>query len=514
MSIGAINKIDNSVMKVTNYRFLTSLVLILLAWAIVYQDALVSMEAIWSRSDTFAHGYFILPISLWLLWRDKTNLLASSVQSTWLPLPLLAVSLFVGLFAYAADINVLGQLSAVTSLIFLLWALIGNQLAWRYKFPLAYLLFAVPMGENFIPLLQDVTAWFTVFFLKLTGIPVYVDGLYIQTPTGMFEVAVACSGIRYLIASAAVGALYAHLTYQKIHKQIIFFAFALCLPILANGIRAYGIVAIAHYSDMKYATGVDHLVYGWLFFGLIIMLMFWIGGFFADKELDANHTDNADVTVRIKQKFSSAYNLVIALILPLLAGAFFILQAIPTIAVVSSPKTELESNSSINNSSYVNRSTWGINFTHALQKTMESDNSGIEVFRAVYANKQTKGEMISWDNITHNHDRWTIVNTKELSIADKPLMLVHLRSINGQTRSYLYQYKIGDFYTVNKNKAKLMQAWNSLTRQSDFSEIRAVSFTGQMDFEQAEQKLFNSFKNIDFPETSLKAILTGNGSVE
>ena len=101
-------------MKLSDNRFLITLSLLIIAWAFVYKDALIGMEAIWARSDTFAHGYFILPISLWLLWRDKENLIASTIQPTWLALPFLAISLFVGLFAYAADINVLGQLSAVT----------------------------------------------------------------------------------------------------------------------------------------------------------------------------------------------------------------------------------------------------------------------------------------------------------------------------------------------------------------------------------------------------------------
>jgi exosortase A len=487
-------------MKITDNRFLITLSLLILAWTLVYQDALLGMEAIWSRSDTFAHGYFILPISLWLLWRDKTNLLASTVQPSWLALPLLAGSLFVGLFAYAADINVLGQLSAVTSLIFLLWTLIGNRLAWRYKFPLAYLLFAVPMGENLIPWLQDVTAWFTVFFLKLNGIPVYVDGLYIQIPTGMFEVAVACSGIRYLIASAAVGALYGHLTYQKTHKQIIFFIFALTLPILANGIRAYGIVAIAYYSDMEYATGADHLIYGWLFFGLIIMLMFWIGGFFADEEIIIADTDNSKITEKSNRVFSSVYTVITATTLSLLVISFYLLQSIPTINAASMQTTKFSAVNLTNGNNSVENSSWGINFTHALQKTHETERSDIEIFRAVYANKQKEGEMISWDNVTHNHDRWTVVSTQELSINDKPIMLVHLRSISGQPRSYLYQYKVGDFYTVNANKAKLMQAWNSLSRQSDFSEVRAISLA-QTDANIAAKQLTKVFTRVYFPES-------------
>jgi EpsI family protein len=36
---------------------------------------------------------------------------------------------------------------------------------------------------------------------------------------------------------------------------------------------------IGHFSGMELATGVDHLIYGWLFFGLVMFLMFWIGSF-------------------------------------------------------------------------------------------------------------------------------------------------------------------------------------------------------------------------------------------
>ncbi len=495
------SSIEYNESKVTNSRFLVSLGVLLLAWGLVYQDALIGMEAIWSRSDTFAHGYFILPISLWLLWRDKTYLLASTVQATWLPIPLLAISLFVGLFAYAADINVLGQLSAVTSLIFLLWSLVGNKLAWRYKFPLAYLLFAVPMGENLIPWLQDVTAWFTVFFLKLNGIPVFVDGLYIQIPTGMFEVAVACSGIRYLIASLAVGSLYGYLTYNKTHKQLIFFIFALFLPILANGIRAYGIVAIAYYSDMKYATGADHLIYGWVFFGFIIMLMFWVGGFFADKYvLEAQGSKN----VVVANRRDSINYIAASVSLTLFILTFYLVNLIPS-ADISQKRTDTYSN---------NNSSWGISFVDPLVKLQSIDENGIESFRAVFANKQIKGELISSQNALHGADSWTVVSTKELTLDGKPSMLVHLRSINGLPRSYIYQYKVGDFYTVNENKAKLMQAWNSLSRQSDASEIRAISLAEQTDLIKAEQQLTNRFIEVLFPEFDLNNILNRDADFE
>ncbi|TPH13285.1 exosortase A [Litorilituus lipolyticus] len=459
---------------VNHKRFFAVASVLLLVWLGLYKDALIAMESIWSRSDTFAHGYFIFPISFWLFWRDREALLQAQFKQSWLPLPFLIGALTLGVFSYAADISVLSQLSAIASLITLVWLLIGNKLAWRYKFPLAFLLFSVPMGESLIPWLQDVTAWFTVAFLKMNGIPVFRDGLYIQVPTGMFEVAVACSGIRYLIASVAVGTLYAYLTYNKPYKQWLFVSFAIVLPILANGIRAYGIVAIAYYSDMKYATGADHLVYGWVFFGVVIMIMFWIGGFFADSE-------------QSKEKFSvnqqgQVQYLPLAVALLALFGSYILLKAIPVV--------ELPSKQSVSKEKLA--STWGIKFEDPLQMS-HIKTQKLEIYRAEYANKQTKGELITWQNVTHNPEQWTEVANEEVEIANNPAKLVHLRSINGDARSYLYQYKIGDFYTFSKRMAKLMQAWNSLSRRSDYSEIRAISVADAHSNDVAKALLIRAF---------------------
>lgn len=450
--------------------YLFALIVIIFVWALVYQDALLGMEAIWARSDTFAHGYFILPISLWLIWRDKAYLKLCKVQPTWLPLPLLAVSLFVSLFAYAVDINVLNQLSAVTSLIFLLWALLGNHLAWRYKFPLAYLLFAVPMGENLIPWLQDVTAWFTVFFLKLNGIPVYVDGLYIQIPTGMFEVAVACSGIRYLIASAAVGALYGYLTYQKPYKQIIFFIFALCLPILANGIRAYGIVAIAYYSDMKYATGADHLVYGWLFFGLIIMLMFWIGGKFADPEKAIN-PKTEDNSLNSSQGYK-----IPATVLLLLIVTFGFLQSVVSMSPPEKAKPALSLASNFMNNEI---SDWGISFQNPMQQSHLVNATGFEVYRAVYGNTQERGELISSSNKIFDVESWTIIEDKEIIVAGHQAGYFLLRTTSGVERTIIYWFEIGGRPILDPKIAKLMQAVEVYKAPEARSEIIAFSMKGK-----------------------------------
>ena len=54
------------------------------------------------------------------------------------------------------------------------------------------------------------------------------------------------------------------------------------MPIVANWLRAYMIVMIGHLSNNKLAVGVDHIIYGWVFFGLVMLLLFWVGSFWQE----------------------------------------------------------------------------------------------------------------------------------------------------------------------------------------------------------------------------------------
>ncbi len=243
-----------------------------------------SMVQIWERSETFAHGYLILPISLWLIWRKREILAQAQPRPDWRGLVLLALLGFGWLLARVAEVQVVQQLAFVGMLPTLVLACLGWPLARVILFPLLFLFLAVPMGEGLIPPLMDFTALFTVSALRLTGLPVYWEGTYFSIPSGNWSVVEGCSGVRYLIASITMGCLYAYLSYRSYWRRAIFIALSAVVPVLANGLRAYMIVMIAHLSDMKLALGVDHLIYGWVFFGLVMLLLFWIGSWWSEPE--------------------------------------------------------------------------------------------------------------------------------------------------------------------------------------------------------------------------------------
>lgn len=262
----------------------TFVMLWLFVW---YKETVFSAVAIWMRSETFAHGFLIFPISAYLIWTRRRSVLALRPEPSYWPLLLLGVTGFVWLLAGLADVKVVQQYSLVLMIPLLVWTLLGSKIVWELAFPLLFLLFAVPFGEIFLPSLMVFTADFTVAALQLTGIPVYREGLFFTIPSGQWSVVEGCSGLRYLIASLTLGCLYAYLTYRTVWRRLLFVLLSIVVPIFANGLRAYMIVMIAHLSDMKLALGVDHYLYGWVFFGLVMLLLFWIGSFWRedDKEI-------------------------------------------------------------------------------------------------------------------------------------------------------------------------------------------------------------------------------------
>jgi exosortase A len=249
---------------------------------LLYRDSFAGMVEIWSRSDTYAHAWLVPPIVAWLVWRKRAELAAVQPRPLpWLLLPLLLAGA-AWLLGDLGRVNALTHAAAVALLVLVVPLVLGARVARVLAFPLLFAFFMVPVGDFLLPLFMEWTADFTVFAVAASGVPVYREGLQFIIPSGSWSVVEACSGVRYLIASLMVGTLFAYLNYRSWQRRLAFCLVALVLPIVANWLRAYMIVMIGHLSGNTLAVGVDHLIYGWLFFGVVIGLMFFIGARWAD----------------------------------------------------------------------------------------------------------------------------------------------------------------------------------------------------------------------------------------
>ena len=263
------------------------LLTLVLSWGVLaalYFATGAAMVEIWNRSETFAHAWVVPPISAWLVWRLRTELagMAPRPAPAWLlVLPLLGLLWLMGDLAAA---NAATQFALLGMAVALVPAFLGPAVAGRVAFPLGFLFFAVPFGDFLTPWLVERTADFTVLAVRASGIPVFREGTEFIIPSGSWSVVQACSGIRYLMASVMVGTLFAYLNYRTNRKRWAFVGVAIVTPLVANWLRAYMIVMLGHLSGNRLAVGVDHIIYGWVFFGIIMLAMFMIGARWADPD--------------------------------------------------------------------------------------------------------------------------------------------------------------------------------------------------------------------------------------
>ena len=254
------------------------------ALRILFSRDAADMAVIWWNSSTFNHCLLIPPIVGWLVWQRLPELRSLS-PAAWAPgLALVAAGAVLWLLGEAGGLALARHLALVLMLQGAAISCLGSSVSRGIAFPLFYLLFLVPLGEELVPVMQTVTAKMSMALLAVSGVPAHIEGIFISTPTGYFEVAEACSGVKFLVAMIAYGALVANVCFRSWPRRIAFMAAAIVIPILANGVRAWGIIFIAHHSSIEFAEGVDHVVYGWVFFAIVIALIMAAGWRFFDRK--------------------------------------------------------------------------------------------------------------------------------------------------------------------------------------------------------------------------------------
>ncbi len=459
----------------------------LMAWAtFLYWDTAAGMVSIWARSETFTHGFLVLPIVLWLVWQKREVIAALSPSPFFKIFPLVLAAGFAWLVGSLAAVNAATQFAYVAMLVLCAVVLIGPRVSQLIAFPLMFSFFAVPVGEFLMPQLMAWTADFTVLALRFSGIPVYREGLQFVIPSGNWSVVEACSGVRYLIASLTVGTLFAYLSYQSTLRRIVFVLISILVPVLANWLRAYIIVMLGHLSGNKLAAGVDHLIYGWLFFGVVIMLMFLIGARWSEPPIAAS-AGQPGSTPALQRPNSAA-------MLGMATACMALLLWLPT-SIFSALENTASAGPLVFNAPAVApgwQTAAGENtaFKPAFQNTSAESNSVYEkggqrvgVYLGLYRNQNLERKMVSSTNalVAGSGTGWSQTGggTREVTFAGVPhtVRTASLRGAPGAEGGSSGQltvwqiYWVGGTLTSSDYRAKAYSAWYRLTGRSDDSAV-------------------------------------------
>jgi exosortase A len=379
----------------------------------LYWQSAWSMVEVWRRSDTFAHGFLVVPLALWLVWRNRRLIRWSEARPFWPALGGLAAAGFLWLLGNVASVVSAGQFAVVLMIQAAVVTLLGLRVGRALAFPLAFLLFAVPIGEFLQPWLIERTADFTVAVLQFTGVPVYREGNSFMIPSGSWSVVEACSGVRYLIASLVVGTIYAYVQYTSTKRRFAFITASIAVPIVANWLRAYMIVMLGHLSGNKIAVGVDHLIYGWIFFGIVMLLLFWVGSFWREDE--PRPTPKPDLGLAAIAPGAGHGHAAAALVWAVVAvvgtaGVWRLADAaIESRVFASEPVLAAIPSSGGWTSTADTPSRWTPRFaapSAELRQTFTRDGRTVGLYIAYYRGQAQGRELISWENqIARSSDR-------------------------------------------------------------------------------------------------------------
>lgn len=230
----------------------------------------------WWNIDTYNHLLLVPFIIAWLVALKEEVLADIHPQAFWPGLIGFAAALGFWRLGEGLQINLVAQAGAVGAVQAAVITMLGVRASLVLALPIAFAAFMVPFGDEIIPPLQAITAEIAIALTHASGIPAQIDGIYINTPAGLFVVAEACSGVKFLIAMVTLGVLVCATRFERFATRAAFMAACVIVPILANGVRAWATIYVAQYVGAERATGFDHIVYGWIFFAIVLGVL--LGG--------------------------------------------------------------------------------------------------------------------------------------------------------------------------------------------------------------------------------------------
>ena len=233
--------------------------------------------------EDMSYGWYVPIFSLYVLWRERKEIVESVGSPSWVGLPLLLPFLFLGFLGVRGvqiRLEIVGFVGVLWSLTL---AFFGLRTARRALFPALFLLFCLPL-HTYLDLvtihLRMLAVSIASGILQSCGVDIVRQGTMLLSPTGAFAIDIAepCSGMRSLFAMMALTAGYAYFTQPTWLRRGLLFALSIPIAVAGNATRILSIVAIAATCSADFATGFYHDYSGYIVFLVAILLMVATGG--------------------------------------------------------------------------------------------------------------------------------------------------------------------------------------------------------------------------------------------
>src|SRR5262245_13403687 len=257
-----------------------------------FSKAIFELVRRWSVEEEYSHGFLIPPIAAWLLWSRRDAIVGSMGRPSWIGPVLILLALAMHGVGELSALYILSQGAFILSLFGIALGLGGFPLLRVVFIPIVFLIFAIPMPYFIDAMLtwrlQLISSELGTFFIRLIGIPVYLEGNVIDLGVYKLQVVEACSGLRYMYPLLSLSFLAAYLFQAPLWQRAIVFLSAVPITIVMNSLRIGLVGVLVNSFGPQDADGFLHMFEGWIIFiacaGVLTMEMALLARFASGKK--------------------------------------------------------------------------------------------------------------------------------------------------------------------------------------------------------------------------------------
>lgn len=255
------------------------LVLIIVLFVLMYYFTLTDLISLWLSNEDYGHGFFVIPITLYLIWRKREILSKLPLKPTKYGYGLLA------LWAVLYGVGLVGHISTILYLSMVVFplasvaTLISGSASLMILGPIVFMIFMFPVPSEIYTrvtnplLLISTTASYHI--LHMIDIPVLQEGNLLTLSNYSMKVVQACSGIRSLLSIMALAFLMSSIMIKNRLIGSVFFLTSIPVAILGNILRITITALLAYYVSPRAAEGFAHTVAGITTFVFSFLLLYW-----------------------------------------------------------------------------------------------------------------------------------------------------------------------------------------------------------------------------------------------
>ncbi len=433
------------------------------ALLVIYYSTVVSFYNIYSEEGSGqTHAPLLLLVSLYLLYRAwsrggrhinlRFNYLAIA-----LVIPLTLLWMLLGLVFVEAGQQAMLIMIAVMVVI----GLLGIRTGRKYLMPILLLLSVVPVWNVAIPYLQTAATLVSAFLLDLFGITSIREGYLLIIPNGTFEVAGACSGMKFQVVGITLALIHTQLIKVPIRITLIYVLLASLLAFISNAVRIVAVVAIGYHYGMDHEYVQDHNFIGWIVFSILFFLYIYLGErWLQNHQIEQSATESEQHSSRgmMHQVAGGAMVILAFSVGPILHGYFLHRDHVPDhrdISVLSQLSGWRMTSDQL--------TEWTPVWTagdHSLQGRFASDDEKVDLFVTKFTRQRQGHEAVNASHRVYDIEKWSRISrsAKVVKLSETVEVTVEetlLKSPTRRQRLVWRWYRTNDKILASNIQAKL-----------------------------------------------------------